>query len=528
MSSETSQGKGSFVGFFGDARVAITDIPSHCSAMEPRIVVDVSEINRLVHMTIPSDPKVPHQGQSNRLWTRSRLGILIWGNENRSRVNQDEHTGSRPSDEEGGSSQRDPSLVPNAAPRTGLSNVLLPSSSAFGTQQQQQQQVPLGLSAHDLWPTPTDHGAGPSRQPHQEDAGTPIFDHMDNDTRPFRNDISQEWLDDAWFSQLGPDQMLDQQHDNTLAMTPGTNRLVLQGGHRQNSTLIQGYHPSMDLHKTFTLDPKQVACAPIIDTRWQMDGVVPSPQNQFPGAHSNETMTANTNGRAIPTNIALDQQYNRQTFEQPPAVPPVTTIAAPSFLSHRDPSVSSTFGPSPIVRLAIDSLILPQAAIFYKRIFPMIPVLSPAYIYEKIAIRAHYTDPEFCAMLLALTALTLIHPLAPEERAGKDGRRDHAKMLLAEACRLRDSWDFGSRDQFEAAMTSYFMFGALFELGQVAAARIRLSEALALGEIMSLHRKDAYDLGDVLDAQRKLRLFWVLTVTERSVPLRKRDRSGSN
>jgi hypothetical protein len=443
-------------------------------------------------------------------------------------VNQDEQTGSRPSDEEGGSSHRDPSLAPIATQRTGLSNMLHPSSSLYSSQQQQQQTLALG--ADNLWPT-RDHPAGPSSRPQQGDAGTPTFDHMNNDARPFKNYISQEWLDDAWLSQLGPDQILDQQHQNTLAMTPGSNRLVLQGGHRQNSTLIQGYHPSMDLNTTFTLDPKQVACAPIIDTRWQMDCVVPSPQNHLPINYNNETTTAHVNGRAAPANIASESQYERQTFEQPVPVPLVTSVTAPGFLSHTEPSVSSTFGPSPIVRLAIDSLILPQAAIFYKRIFPMIPVLSPAYIYEKIAIRAHYTNPEFCAMLLALTALTLIHPLAPEERAGKDGRRDHAKMLLAEACRLRDSWDFGSRDQFEAAMTSYFMFGALFELGQAAAARIRLSEALALGEIMSLHRKDAYDLGDVLDAQRKLRLYWVLTVTERSVhfdTLRKRDRSGSS
>lgn len=147
----------------------------------------------------------------------------------------------------------------------------------------------------------------------------------------------------------------------------------------------------------------------------------------------------------------------------------------------------------------------------------MIPVFSPAYVYEKIAIQTHHTDPDFCAMLLALTSLTLIHPLAPEERAGKDGRREHAKMLLAEGCRLRDAWDFGSRSHFTAAMTSYFMFGALFELGQAEAARMRLREALSLGEIMGLHKKEGYDLNDPLEAQRRLRLFWVLTVTERLV-----------
>jgi hypothetical protein len=66
-------------------------------------------------------------------------------------------------------------------------------------------------------------------------------------------------------------------------------------------------------------------------------------------------------------------------------------------------------------------------------------------------------------------------------------------------------------------MTSYFMFGALFELGQAEAARMRLREALSLGEIMGLHKKEGYDLNDPLEAQRRLRLFWVLTVTERLV-----------
>jgi hypothetical protein len=324
--------------------------------------------------------------------------------------------------------------------------------------------------------------------------------------------ISQDWLDDAWLSQLLPAQSQPVAGVNRGENQAGNGGM---GGQPDNNNQYDDAGPggNMFLDSTsaaFTLDPRQVTCAPIVDSRWEAGQMFSLPSGS-PAIHDQDVQQPGSSMNPTLGAISSDPLYNQRSFDPLPG--PVDV----SFLRTARDSQPTTFGPSPIVRLAIDSLILPQLALFFKRIHPMIPVFSPAYVYEKIAIQTHHTDPDFCAMLLALTSLTLIHPLAPEERAGKDGRREHAKMLLAEGCRLRDAWDFGSRSHFTAAMTSYFMFGALFELGQAEAARMRLREALSLGEIMGLHKKEGYDLNDPLEAQRRLRLFWVLTVTERLV-----------
>ena len=324
-------------------------------------------------------------------------------------------------------------------------------------------------------------------------------DEMVSPANPLESYISQDWLDDAWLSQLLPTHNLGHDQSHPLNAQPTQTGMNTSFVHHHGTDA--GGTIMMD-PTAFTLDPRQVACAPIIDSRWDAAQMLdPGPSNT----------SDRKDHQGNPGAISSDPLYQQRSFE-----PFASSVDLSLMRSQRDPH-PTTFGPSPIVRLAIDSLILPQIALFFKRIHPMIPVFSPSYVYEKIAIQTHHTDSDFCAMLLALTSLTLIHPLAPEERAGKDGRREHAKMLLAEACRLRDGWDFGTRSQFSAAMTSYFMFGALFELGQAEAARMRLREALSLGEIMKLHRKEGYDLNEPLEAQRRLKLFWVLTVTERHV-----------
>ncbi|KAL7424686.1 hypothetical protein Q5752_000370 [Cryptotrichosporon argae] len=197
-----------------------------------------------------------------------------------------------------------------------------------------------------------------------------------------------------------------------------------------------------------------------------------------------------------------------------------TFAAAPSTITAplADPCAPSV---SPLLALTLDTLVRPQLACFFARVYPMIPVLSAADVHGLLA--APLTRAS-AALVLAMVALSLIHPLEPAELAARPARLAQARAVLDEVCRLRAHWDFGERPTLEHALTSFLMFGALFEMGLATAARLRLVEAVAIGRAMRLGDADAYRGLEPSEAGRRMRMYWVLAVTERAYAL---QRSGT-
>jgi hypothetical protein len=64
-------------------------------------------------------------------------------------------------------------------------------------------------------------------------------------------------------------------------------------------------------------------------------------------------------------------------------------------------------------------------------------------------------------------------------------------------------------------MAKYLMFGTLFELGHTGPARLRLRESIHLGAEMYLDKMESYTNLDAAEVKRRLRMYWVLAVTER-------------
>ncbi|OCF42827.1 hypothetical protein I317_03304 [Kwoniella heveanensis CBS 569] len=168
---------------------------------------------------------------------------------------------------------------------------------------------------------------------------------------------------------------------------------------------------------------------------------------------------------------------------------------------------------SPILTLTFDSLIRPQLEIFYERIYPMMPI----YTYQEIATR--FNDPtskynvDLITMMLSMASLSLIHPLYPHEIPERHNRAKQSKLLMDEVCRLRAKWNHGCQPSIEGIMTSYCMFGALFELGQDAGARMRLKEAVSMGESMDLDTSWDTSVNGT-EIQRRFKMYWILGVTE--------------
>jgi hypothetical protein len=170
---------------------------------------------------------------------------------------------------------------------------------------------------------------------------------------------------------------------------------------------------------------------------------------------------------------------------------------------------------SPILTLTLETLVKPQLDVFFVRIFPMMPVFPPSYTFSRLSDPNAIRCPDFVAMILSMCALSLIHPLMSHEMVEKVARAKKAKVLLDEACRLMARWDHGSNVTLEAVMAKYLMFGTLFELGHTGPARLRLKEAVHLGAEMYLDRVESDQGLEPSERKRRLRMYWVLAVTER-------------
>lgn len=167
----------------------------------------------------------------------------------------------------------------------------------------------------------------------------------------------------------------------------------------------------------------------------------------------------------------------------------------------------------PLLTLTLDSLIRPQLEIFFTRIFPMIPVYTRAEILARL--EYDLQDRTFVALVLSMSALSLVHPLEASEMPQKPMRSKQAAMLLDEACRLSARWDYGCNATIENVLTSYLMFGTLFELGHASGARMRLRESISMGEGMRLDDAESYAGISAVEARRRMRMYWILAVTER-------------
>lgn len=170
---------------------------------------------------------------------------------------------------------------------------------------------------------------------------------------------------------------------------------------------------------------------------------------------------------------------------------------------------------SPILTLTLETLIKPQLLVFYERIYPMMPVFAHHELLSRLEDPRSLADKTFVALVLAKVALSLVHPLTTAEMEQRSQRARQATTLLDEVCRLRSGWEYGCRGSVEAVLTSYCMFGTLFELGHADGARFRLLEGIVMGHVMRLGEASSYVGLPHHEVRRRMRMYWILAITER-------------
>lgn len=171
-----------------------------------------------------------------------------------------------------------------------------------------------------------------------------------------------------------------------------------------------------------------------------------------------------------------------------------------------------------------DSVLIPNIALFFERLQSIMPVFTRSWIFGKIDRGEHRVDPQLGAMLIALSAFALTQPVEASDPADSSARKRRVRRLLEESVKMRSSALFGSSPSLEGIMTSFFIFGTLFGLGEENAAWFRLREAVTLGYLLRIHETSSYENLDKDEQERRLRAYLLLAITERAYAIQ----SGSS
>lgn len=158
--------------------------------------------------------------------------------------------------------------------------------------------------------------------------------------------------------------------------------------------------------------------------------------------------------------------------------------------------------------------ILPWINVFMDRLHLTIPVMNKFTVIRDLMLNRHKTDNDFGCMILSLCALALVQPVLKQEYHSMSERKELAIKMLHAVTRMR-SVSFGENVTVEAAITSFLMFATFFGIGFQDAAWLRLREAVECGKLLNLHDPIAYQDLNVQTKGQHLRLFLILSVTER-------------
>jgi hypothetical protein len=138
-----------------------------------------------------------------------------------------------------------------------------------------------------------------------------------------------------------------------------------------------------------------------------------------------------------------------------------TTNHSPSTAATREDSLS-------------DSILIPNIALFFERIHPIMPIFSRTYIFSRLDREDHRTSREFAAMLLAMSAFALVQPIKASERQRRPALLQQARLMLEESIAMQANAMLGQHSGLESVLASFYTFGCLFGLQETRAATFRL------------------------------------------------------
>ncbi|EGC41089.1 transcription activator [Histoplasma capsulatum var. duboisii H88] len=227
------------------------------------------------------------------------------------------------------------------------------------------------------------------------------------------------------------------------------------------------------------------------------------------------------------------------TGDESPQPNPIPTPPNSIILGDFDPGLSQTahsfFSPGP--RISPDDsgcedfpkpqsppsrlsapVIVAHVNVYLKYLFPIMPVFSPAQVLADSG-EPERLSPQRYAFLVALCAAT--HIQLKLDGPTDNGQSDEisGEDLLSEALRARSEYDLIETPSIDSLLTSFYLFASYGNLDKQDHAWYYLCQALFMAHTLGLHQESSYRAFDLIEAEERRRVFWLLFVTERAYAL---------
>ncbi|KAH7020686.1 C6 transcription factor [Macrophomina phaseolina] len=281
------------------------------------------------------------------------------------------------------------------------------------------------------------------------------------------------------------------------------------------STTISPGHPvPKDGHALADGDALDHQAASTMSASWDMLGCLHGPGQPVTDAWTiseDEYLMPSSAGQ---TNQSLNHAFDDSMFSLRSRQP------APAGSLQRAPSFQPAASIWPM-GITYENLIK-WIDVYFERLYPTLPILKRSSIFARLLAQEHRTNPDFGAMLLALSAFSLIQPVRISEWSSACSRENMVNFILAESVKMRASVQFGENPSLDAVLTSVFLFACLFQRNQHNAAWFRLKEAVELGSMFGLGRSECYATCEPEQKQQRLQIYYLLSVTERAYALEKK------
>ncbi|KAJ6437742.1 amylase cluster transcriptional regulator AmyR [Purpureocillium lavendulum] len=211
-----------------------------------------------------------------------------------------------------------------------------------------------------------------------------------------------------------------------------------------------------------------------------------------------------------------------------------------------DPSVVNIFNPSPSYWSCVDepfqlprAFFEPYVRLFIDRLYPIFPVLDCQCLMRLVHADQGLARPLTRAEYALLTSLSAgvvmqlnIEDLPGPASAGHDAETtastpltqspSSAQFFASQCLQARQGYSFIEEADEWTVMTSFFLFAYYGNLDQSRSAWYYLREAIGLAQSLGVDDPELYADWDTNTQQRRLRLFWLLFITERAYAIQHR------
>lgn len=179
---------------------------------------------------------------------------------------------------------------------------------------------------------------------------------------------------------------------------------------------------------------------------------------------------------------------------------------------HPPSNYSDVFEPHPMLTQSSVGMCL---KIFFKNLYPIMPVVDQTSFLARVNNLS--SDPELYSLVSSLCAMTMVQLLAvPGDHNG--AITSLSETLISESLRARKYCDYIGSPSIETVLTSFFLFCSYGNLEKHNHAWYYLRESISFAQSIGLDEEKSYSRLDPGESQQRRRIFWLLFITERSVP----------